>query len=196
MREYKKNPRKISEEELKALADNIKELGDLSGIIHDLATDEIIGGNQRSRVINVNACEIEITEKYEEPDECGTIAHGYVIWEGQRLNYRQVLWTESQREKANITANKLGGDFDMTLLKNFAKENLIDWGFDPSELYNFNMISESSEKGLSNIIRDKSDKFNLTLTFGKEHQYLLDKHIKKYGKEKIVSFILELLKEE
>ena len=196
MKEYKKNPRKITDDELKALAENIRELGDLSGIIHDLTTDEIIGGNQRSKVININECKVEITEKYEKPDKWGTVAYGYVVWNGQMLNYRQVVWSEEQREKANITANKLGGDFDMALLKNFAKENLIEWGFDSSELYDFKMIDESSEKGLSNIIREKSDKFNLTLTFNKEHQYLLDSHIKKYGKDKIVEYILELLKEE
>lgn len=196
MKEYKKNPRKITDDELKALAENIRELGDLSGIIHDLTTDEIIGGNQRSKVININKCKVEIIEKYEEPDQWGTVANGYVIWNGQMLNYRQVVWTEEQREKANITANKLGGDFDMTLLKNFARENLIDCGFDSSELYDFRMIDESSEKGLSNVIRERSDKFNLTLTFNKEDQYLLDSHIKKYGKDKIVEYILELLKED
>lgn len=195
MKEYHKNPRKITDQELKQLAENIQELGDLSGIVHDITTDEIIGGNQRSKVIDINNCKVEIVKKLEEPDKWGTIAYGYVIWENQKLNYRQVVWDDKQREKANITANKLGGNFDLTLLKNFARENLIDWGFDSSELYNFNMIDEAGEKGLSSTIREMSESFNLTLQFNKKDRYLMESHIKKYGKDKIVEYIQGLLKE-
>ena len=56
MQQYSKNPRKISESQLEQLKQNIQELGDLSGIVHDLNTDEIISGNQRSKVININEC--------------------------------------------------------------------------------------------------------------------------------------------
>ena len=112
MQQYSKNPRKITDAQLEQLKSNIKELGDLSGIVHDLNTDEIISGNQRSKVININECEIEIVKKYDEPNEQGTIAFGFVIFENQRLNYRQVRWNEKQREKACITANALGGEFD------------------------------------------------------------------------------------
>lgn len=117
MQQYSKNPRKISDAQLEQLKSNIKELGDLSGIVHDLNTDEIISGNQRSKVININECEIEIVKKYDEPNEQGTIAFGFVIFENQRLNYRQVRWNEKQREKACITANALGGEFDYKILQ-------------------------------------------------------------------------------
>ena len=69
MQQYSKNPRKITDAQLEQLKSNIKELGDLSGIVHDLNTDEIISGNQRSKVININECEIEIVKKYDEPNE-------------------------------------------------------------------------------------------------------------------------------
>ena len=45
MKEYHKNPRKITPKQLEQLKANIQELGDLSGIVHDLNTDEIITGN-------------------------------------------------------------------------------------------------------------------------------------------------------
>lgn len=195
MKEYHKNPRKITADELNDLKKNIEELGDLSGIIHDITTDEIIGGNQRSKVININNCDIEIITKYDKPDRQGTIAYGYVIWQGQKLNYRQVAWSEKQREKANITANKLGGNFDLNLLKNFSKQDLIEWGFDNSELYDFELINNSSDKGLSSTIREMSEVFSLTLTFPKEERYILEAHTKKYGKSKIQNFIQSLLKE-
>ena len=116
MKQFAKNPRKITDKQLAKLEANIRELGDLSGIVHDLNTDEIISGNQRSRVIDINACEIVITEQYDEPDAQGTVAWGYVLFEGQKLNYRQVRWDEERRDKANITANSLGGDWDWDVL--------------------------------------------------------------------------------
>lgn len=130
MQQYSKNPRKISEAQLEQLKQNIKELGDLSGIVHDLNTDEIISGNQRSKVININECEIEIVKKYDKPNEQGTIAFGFVIFENQRLNYRQVRWNEKQREKACITANALGGEWDYKILDTFDNHDLVDWGLD------------------------------------------------------------------
>lgn len=129
MKQYNKNPRKISEKQLAKLKANIEELGDLSGIVHDLNSDEIISGNQRSRVIDINKCQIDIVEKYDTPNKQGTVAWGYVIFDGQKLNYRQVRWDEKQREKANITANALGGDWDFDILEDkFDSMNLVDWG--------------------------------------------------------------------
>lgn len=131
MQQYSKNPRKITDAQLEQLKSNIKELGDLSGIVHDLNTDEIISGNQRSKVININECEIEIVKKYDKPNEQGTIAFGFVIFENQRLNYRQVRWNEKQREKACITANALGGEFDYKILQSeFDTELLKGWGIE------------------------------------------------------------------
>lgn len=147
MKEYFKNPRKITNERLKQLKENIIELGDLSGIVHDLNTDEIISGNQRSKVININKCEIEIVKKYDEPNEQGTVALGFVIFKNQRLNYRQVRWNEKQREKACITANALGGEFDYEILKAEWKEEsgLLDgWGLDVGAI--FNVFCSGQEK--------------------------------------------------
>lgn len=134
MKEYHKNPRKITPKQLEQLKANIEELGDLSGIVHDLNTDEIIAGNQRSKVIDIAKCEIVITEKFDTPTPQGTVAWGYVIFEGQKLNYRQVRWTDRQREKANITANALGGDWDYQILKSeFRLTDLSNWGLDTIE---------------------------------------------------------------
>ena len=114
---YHKNPRIGTSEFLNQLEENIKELGDLSGITLDLNSDEIITGNQRSKVINLNECEKVITEEYKKPDNQGTVAIGYVIWNGIKLNYREVKWTEEQREKANITANSIQALWDESMLK-------------------------------------------------------------------------------
>ena len=131
MKQYAKNPRRITPKQLEQLKANIQELGDLSGIVHDLNTDEIISGNQRSKVIDIAKCEIIITESYDTPTKQGTVAWGYVIFEGQKMNYRQVRWDDKQREKACVTANSLGGEFDYTILKEKFDINLVrEWNID------------------------------------------------------------------
>ena len=127
VKQYHKNPRTLTDRQRRDLARNLRELGDLSGIVHDLNSDEIIGGNQRSEIININDCEIVLTSEGEEPDDQGTVAIGYVIWNGSHYNYRQVRWTPKQCEKANIIANKGGGEWDYDMLANdFAIQELLD----------------------------------------------------------------------
>ena len=84
MKQYHKNPRTISDDDLADLRRWLEELGDLSGIVHDLNSDEIIGGNQRGRVFDINQCEIVLVDGPHEPDGQGTVAHGFVVWQGAR----------------------------------------------------------------------------------------------------------------
>ena len=134
-KQYHKNPRQITAKQYEALAIDLAELGDLGGIVHDLNSDEIIGGNQRSRVFDVNACDVVLTEELHEPDAQGTVAHGYVLWRGNKYAYRQVRWTPRQCERANVVANKRGGTWDFDILANqFEADDLLAWGFEPFEL--------------------------------------------------------------
>lgn len=135
MKQYHKNPRRISDDDLADLRAWLEELGDLSGIVHDLNSDEIIGGNQRGRVFDINHAAIELVEGPHEPDEQGTVAHGFIVWQGARYAYRQVRWTPRQCEKANIVANSAGGDWDALILASeFETADLLDWGFEKDEL--------------------------------------------------------------
>ena len=133
MKNYHNNPRKISPAQIEALKRDLVELGDLSGIVHDKNTDEIIGGNQRSGIFDINNCEIEITKEYDKPTATGTIAEGFILWNGERYSYRKVDWTPEQCEKACIVANKGGGEWDWGILSSFDRDDLIDWGFDKWE---------------------------------------------------------------
>lgn len=150
MKQYHKNPRKITKQEQELLKSNLEKLGDLSGIIHNLETDEIIGGNQRSEVININKCKIEMIKEFSEPDEQGTVGLGFIIWKKKNYNYRQVRWDEKTAEMANITANKLGGEWDMEILAEFNTNDLLDWGFKDFELegldINLDIIDSSDGK--------------------------------------------------
>jgi len=135
MQPYSKNPRQITHKQMDDLKKTLAELGDLSGIVHDLNSDQIIGGNQRSRAMDVNTCEIELTHTAQEPDEQGTVALGFIVWQGKRYAYRRVRWTQKQCERANIIANKAGGSWDYDVLANeFDLIDLFDWGFEHREL--------------------------------------------------------------
>lgn len=138
MKTYHKNPRHITDKQLSDLEIWLEELGDLSGIVHDLNTDEIIGGNQRARVFDIlhdNNASITITDTFSPPTHQGTVALGYIQWRGERYTYRQVRWTERQCEQANIVANRAGGQWDFDELANsFEVGELLEWGFEEAEL--------------------------------------------------------------
>lgn len=172
MKEFKKNPRKISEFELKRLKKNIEELGDLSGIVHDVDSDEIISGNQRAKALELNECETNIIENFDTPDKQGTVAVGYIIAkDGTRLNYRQVKWNEDQRNKANITANKLGGDWDWDILNSeqWDKELLVDSGFD---FLDFQQEKVSSNSTGDSVGKTRTTKFfKLEVLFPNKEDY-------------------------
>jgi DNA modification methylase len=142
LKEYHKNPRKITTERFDKLFKSLKKLGDLGGIIVNLNTNEVIGGNQRVKAFlsERDKYVIELTETFETPINDGTLSYGYVVRDSglaseQKFSYREVKWDEKQAEEANIVANKVTGawDFD-TLANKFEVEDLLKWGFELNEL--------------------------------------------------------------
>src|SRR5690606_28686120 len=109
-KKWKDNPRNITEKQFDLLKSHIQELGDLSGVIYCQNAKAYVGGNQRSEVFN--GCEIEYTETYKEPTQTGTIAVGFILYNGEKHAYREVFFTEEQFRKACIVANNDGGTFD------------------------------------------------------------------------------------
>lgn len=131
------NPRKISKKQFSKLEETMNQYGDLSGIVHNLEDNQLISGNQRTRVFNLEDCQITLTETFDKPNKNGTVGYGYVEYKGERFNYRQVLWEEAKANKAMVIANKAGGEFDLDLLANLPQlelEDLKDIGFTEEEL--------------------------------------------------------------
>jgi hypothetical protein len=157
MKTYHKNPRQITERQFKDLEKWLEELGDLGGIVHDLNSDEVIGGNQRARVFDILRQEnapIVLTDEFSPPTRQGTVALGYIQWRGEQYGYRQVRWTARQCEQANVVANRAGGAWDWDVLANeFEMGDLLEWGFKDFELGLGNELeldykpSESNNKG-------------------------------------------------
>ena len=115
MKHYKNNPRKISETQLLRLKEKLEKLGDLSGVVHNKRTNEIIAGNQRMSIFGEKSKPV-IVEKYEEADEQGTLAWGFVKFQEKKYNYRLADWDEQTAREANIAANLEGGDWDWDIL--------------------------------------------------------------------------------
>jgi hypothetical protein len=146
--QYEKNPRKISRDELIELERDLSDMGDLSGIVHEVTTNQIISGNQRSIIFD--EAEIVITEYLKKPTKQGTIARGYITYQGEQFSYRQVKWNDVLTARANIRANKAGGRFDPDLLvEYFTHEQLLDYGFDPGELPQIDLSNQEQPEPIA-----------------------------------------------
>lgn len=182
---------------MQQLRSTMRELGDLGGIVHNLNSDELIGGNQRGQAIDIDTCEIELTHTADEPDEQGTVALGFIVWQGKRFSYRQVRWTEKQCEKANVVANKGGGDWDYDVLANeFDLTELLDWGFEHHELgikelspgldFHYSDLGTDGKHILYITFNDaeNADDAERSLSYGKERAPRQEASIRKLDGEK------------
>lgn len=125
-----KNPRTISDKKLEMLKKAVREFGDLSGIVFNRKTKRLVGGHQRSKILDT-ASDIKILRKYPKPTKTGTIAEGFVLAYGEHFSYREVNWDETREKAANIAANKGAGEWDLPQLSEWMKElGSFDLDFD------------------------------------------------------------------
>lgn len=146
------NPRKISQEELSRLKKCLDEYGDLSGIVVNLRTGNMVGGHQRTKTIPENAV-IERTETYQTPTRTGTVSHGFILINDERYAYREVDWDITREKAANLAANANGGEFDDESFGLLIKELSLDADFD-CELIGFDFTEV--ENILKNIATDEA----------------------------------------
>lgn len=113
-----RNPRMISQHDQTALYNSMDVFGDLSCIVFNTRTQQLVGGHQRLEIMKKVPTErrIEITSRYEVPDETGTTALGYIYIGTKPFAYREVDWDEDTQQAANIAANRIQGEFNQDLL--------------------------------------------------------------------------------
>lgn len=116
-----KNPRKVSDKKREMLKKALVEFGDLSGIVFNRTTGQLVGGHQRVSVFSPSS-KIIITKQYAKPTRAGTIAEGHVEIDGENFIYREVEWTEVKEKAANIAANKGAGEWDFAQLTQWMQE--------------------------------------------------------------------------
>lgn len=156
MKQFTNNPRKITKKQFERLRETLEEYGDLSGVVHDLDTDEIIGGNQRAMALNLQ--EPIITERFNPPQEDGTAALGYFEVEGQRFTYRAITgWSDEKRRLANLVANHGGGTDDWDILANYDVEELFKAGFDDEMMASMKSAATALELLLSSEKQEPKD---------------------------------------
>lgn len=151
MKHYPLNPRQISKAQFKRLQETMHEFGDLSGIVHNLEDDTIIGGNQRSEAAALLEQEPTITERFDPPTEDGTVSVGYFDFDGRRFTYRAVRWDSDKAQRANLIANVAGGSWDWDVLSSFESVLLSEVGFDNDLLKNF----QADSRALSEFIQSQ-----------------------------------------
>lgn len=151
------NPRKeMSDEKLISLKKALWEFGDLSGIVFNIRTGNLVSGHQRCKVLP-RENEITITKKYDPPTRTGTVAEGYVLIDSEKYQYREVDWPEDKEKAANLAANNQGSVNDPDLLSALLKEldtlDTVDMsltGFDKKEL---DKIIKKETKDLSKNLK-------------------------------------------
>jgi hypothetical protein len=136
LRGYEFNPRKITKDDYKTLQDSLSEFGDLSGVIFNRTSNNLVGGHQRTNAFKQHKdAEVVLTEEFETPSKTGTVALGYVLVNGEKFSYREVEWDKDQEARANILANKVSGQWDYDMLANaFSVDVLEASGWKASEL--------------------------------------------------------------
>ncbi len=130
------NPRKMTDKKLEMLGKAMTEFGGLSGIVFNRRTGRLVGGHQRIKHLDPG-WEIE---KRPLEDPTGTVAVGFVMAPDGKWTYREVDWPEDKEITANIAANKHGGEFilsDLRELLHGLNDGFMDTdltGFDVDEL--------------------------------------------------------------
>lgn len=159
------NPRKVSDAKLAQLQKSLREFGDISGVVFNRTTGNLVGGHQRNKNFDDNS-EVKITKVFETPSKSGTVALGYILHEGERFAYREVRWPRHKEMAANIAANKGAGEWDlpqlgewMKELGNFDSDFDIDLTlFDQEERQNFGFdditVQEHTRTGATGIDED------------------------------------------
>lgn len=115
------NPRRISEDSANALKISLEQFGDISCIVYNVRSEQMVGGHQRKAVITQligENPELIITDQLKTPTKTGTVAEGYVEANGEKYKVRFVDWDEKKEAAANLQANNplSQGEWDFDLL--------------------------------------------------------------------------------
>jgi len=116
------------------LGKSLEAFGDLGCIVLNRRSGYLIGGHQRTAVME--GAEIEATD-LPEPEEDGTVARGWLTYRGRRFALRVVDWDEATANAAMVSANRFGrvGSDDMKTLKDLLEE--LDTGAFDMDLTGF-----------------------------------------------------------
>jgi hypothetical protein len=147
------NPRQITEQKLEMLGKSMKAFGDISGIVFNKRTGNLVCGHQRIKHLDDN---IPI-KTHPFKDQYGTVAIGFIVTPEGKWVYRLVDWDQETEILANISANQQGGEFDYIKLKELYIQ--LDNGSVDMELTGFS--PEDMERIITHTSDEYDDNFSL-----------------------------------
>lgn len=153
------NPRKISAKQLSALKKSMAEFGDLSGIVVNIRTGNMIGGHQRIKNLDPEWAIVKKAAK----DDTGTVATGHIETPWGRWTYREVDWDQVKEKAANLAANKHGGEWDLPKLE-IVLDELKELDFD-LELTGFELKDAESDGNAESMVPEKDPNILVRLSF-------------------------------
>lgn len=105
LKEADYNPREITDEALEGLTVSIDEFGDLSGIVFNKRTGNLVAGHQRVKALKEKYGELDISEL------------GIILPNNEVFKVRYVDWDMTKEKAANIAANNphIQGEFTSDL---------------------------------------------------------------------------------
>lgn len=107
------NPREWDKPGFDSLVMSLATFGDLGCVVRNVITGNLVGGHRRKDAMIADGdAPIEITHRYESPTTTGTIAEGFLLYNGERFKYREVAWDLDFEQAANIAANEIQARFD------------------------------------------------------------------------------------
>jgi hypothetical protein len=115
LRTHPHNPRKITPEKLDLLRKSLAAHGDVSGITFNRRTKRLTGGNQRVKILPLDA-KIELIKEFDPPSSAGTVAIGFIWIDGEPYFYREIDVDQESELSAMIAANKGAGEWDFKIL--------------------------------------------------------------------------------
>jgi hypothetical protein len=142
LRPAKYNPRTITDSRLNKLSQSLDTFGDLSGVVFNIRTGNLVSGHQRMKTVGKSPS--KIVQK-EHKDDKGTVSVGHIDVKTKnghiKIPFRAVDWDIRKEKAANVAANAHGGAFDkekLTLvladLENVKEFDLDIVGLDPLTL--------------------------------------------------------------
>ena len=170
------NPRRIESGAAAGLSASMEEFGDLSGIVFNDRTGQLVAGHQR-----VDDLRKAGAAEFQRQGECGYIAHPKT---GERFPIRFVDWDAVKQRKANLAANNphIAGEFtDEALEQLQALQDQPDFEalrFDglQSQLSDLHAgeIPSGAFDTFCGKIAGESATFSVTLNVDKEHEDLFE----------------------
>lgn len=121
------NPRDITKEELRGLRVSMKKFGDISGIVFNKKSGNLVGGHHRWEELEEEYGDLEVIHLKGEFHLISSKSKGFT---GYMM--RVVDWDTSTEKAANVTANSptISGEFNTQLLTTVLDEIQLDLGED------------------------------------------------------------------